>query len=258
MIASPDFSTVTEFAGDPASEEQVQRLYRRYYWAGGYVRGKEVLEVACGAGQGLGYLATLAKRVAGGDISEAVLERARRHYGERIALGRFSAESLPYPDASFDVVLLFEALYYLPDATGFVREARRVLRPGGVLLIVTANKDLFDFTPSPYSVRYYGVREMEELLGGAFSLRFFGDTSIASVSPRQRLLRPLKRVATSLGLMPRSKRMKAMLKRIVFGPIRPLPPEVTPGVDAGPALTPLAGGRPDTRHKVIYCEARRA
>jgi SAM-dependent methyltransferase len=215
--------------------------------------------VACGAGQGLGYLASLAKRAEGGDISAAVLDRARRHYGDRVALRQFSAENLPYPDASFDVVLMFEAIYYLPDAARFATEARRVLRPGGYLLIVTANKDLFDFTPSPYSVRYYGTVELEELLNRAgFKVTLFGDTPIASVSARQRLLRPLKRLATAAGLMPKSKRIKTILKRIVFGPVRQLPPEVKAGIDSGPVLTPVPGGRPDTAHKVIYCEALRA
>lgn len=258
MQAAADYAQITELGGDPASEEQIERLYRRYYWAGRYVGDREVLEVACGAGQGLGYLASLAKRVHGGDISEAVLGQARRHYGERVTVSRFSAESLPYPDASFDVVLLFEAIYYLRDAARFVGEARRVLRAGGHLLIVTANKDLFDFTPSPYSVRYYGVKELEELLAaGRFRPVFFGDTPVASVSLRQRLLRPLKRLATATGLMPTSKRMKAILKRIVFGPIRSLPAEVTAGVDAGPDPAPLPSGRADTAHKVIFCAAQR-
>jgi SAM-dependent methyltransferase len=258
MIPVPDYSSVTELAGDPASEEQIHRLYRRYYWAGDYVRGREVLEVACGAGQGLGYLASVAKRVHGGDISQTVLDKARRHYGERITLRQFSADDIPYADASFDVVLLFEAIYYLPDAARFIKEAHRVLRPGGYLLIVTANKDLFDFTPSPFSVRYYGIRELEELLARArFTVAFFGDTPISSVSRRQRLLRPFKRLATSIGLMPKNKRVKAILKRIVFGPIKQLPPEVAAGIETGLAPTPLPCGRPDIDHKVIFCEARR-
>src|SRR5438128_529446 len=131
MASIPDFSVITELAGDPGSREQIQRAYRRYYWAGQYVKDADVLEVACGAGQGLGYLAKLAKSVRGGDISESVLEHARRYYGNRIELRRFDAEELPYADNSFDVVLIFEAIYYLNHAARFIREARRVLRPGG-------------------------------------------------------------------------------------------------------------------------------
>src|SRR5436190_2770028 len=258
MSTAPDFSVVTELAGDLASQEQVQRAYRRYYWAGRYAAGADVLEVACGAGQGVGHLASLAKSFHAGDISDEVLKAAREHYGPRIDFRRFNAEDLPYPDRSFDVVLIFEAIYYLRDVSKFIQEARRVLRAGGFLLIVTANKDLFDFSPSPYSVEYYGVRELRSLLNHeGFAASFFGDSPLASTSGWQRLLRPAKRLATTLGVMPQSKRMKALVKRIVFGPAQPLPAEIAAGVDAGPAPAPIPADHPDTRHKVIFCEARR-
>jgi ubiquinone/menaquinone biosynthesis C-methylase UbiE len=255
---TPDFTTITELAGDPASREQIQRTYSRYYWAGEYARGKEVLEVACGAGQGLGYLASLAKRVVGADVSEPVLATARRHYGSRIQLEQFDAQQMPFADASFDVIIIFEAIYYIPDVRRFMREAHRVLRPGGYLLIATANKDLFDFARSPFSVDYYGVVELRALLSETgFDTRFFGDTPFASVSKWQRLLRPAKRFAAATGLMPKSKRAKAIFKRIVFGPIQTLPAEIGAGGDPGPAPVPLDASQPDVRHKVIFCEARR-
>ena len=43
-----DYSTVTEIAGEDISQEQLERLYHRYYWAGNYCEGKDVVEVACG------------------------------------------------------------------------------------------------------------------------------------------------------------------------------------------------------------------
>lgn len=259
MARTSDFTGVTEMAGDPASKEQLQRLYTRYYWAEQHTRGGDVLEVGCGAGQGLGYLARSARSIVGADVSEALLSAARSHYGDRVELRCFDAEIIPFPDASFDSVLMFEAIYYLGDAMRFLREAHRVLRPGGVLLLVSANKDLFDFTPSPHSVAFYGVRELSGMLTRAgFEARFFGDTPMDSVSSWQRLLRPVKLIATATGLMPKSKRMKALVKRMVFGAIRPLPAEVEPGMQSGGPLTPLPSGVPDTRHKVLFIEARRS
>lgn len=258
MADIPDFATITELAGDPASREQIQRLYRRYYWAGRYARGRDVLEVACGAGQGLGYLASLARSVSAGDVSDRVLHGTRAHYGARIDLRQFDAHELPFPDASFDVLLLFEAIYYLRNVSRFVEEARRVLRPGGHLLIVSANKDLYDFTPSPFSIAYYGVVELHSLLAASgFETTFLGDTPVAAVSLRQRVLRPVKLAMTRLHLMPTSKRMKAVLKRAVFGPISSLPAEIGADGDAGPALVPIPADVPDTKHKVLFCEARR-
>ena len=68
-----DYRTVTELSGEKVSQEQVERIYQRYYWADIYCRNKSVLEVACGSGQGIGYLADLADSFTGGDISEDIL-----------------------------------------------------------------------------------------------------------------------------------------------------------------------------------------
>ena len=54
---SGDYISVTEIAGDEVTGEQIVRLGNRYYWAGCYCAGKDVVEAACGTGQGLGYLA---------------------------------------------------------------------------------------------------------------------------------------------------------------------------------------------------------
>jgi SAM-dependent methyltransferase len=254
-----NFVSVTELAGDEVSAEQVQRICRRYYWAGEYCRGKDVLEVACGTGQGVGYLAGLANSLAAGDYSEAILKIAEKHYGGRFAFKRFDAQNMPYPDDSFDVVILFEAIYYLPDTPRFFAECKRVLRAGGVLLIASANKDLYDFNPSPHSFRYYGVSELNsELKKLGFTCRFFGDSPIGAVSPRQKLLRPLKMVASRLGLIPKSMGAKKLLKRLVFGGLVRMPAEIKEGMCQPVTPTPLAEDRPDKGHKVLFCAARMA
>src|SRR5512139_2421805 len=167
------------------------------------------MEVACGAEQGVGYLATLARSIRAGDYSEPILDIARKHYGTSLSFQSFDAQQMPFEAESFDVVIIFEALYYIPDVPRFFGECQRVLRPGGVLLIATANKDLFDFNPSPHSFRYLGVRELsEELPRFGFTPIFFGDTPVETVSLRQRLLRPMKKAAVILGVMPRTMRAK--------------------------------------------------
>jgi len=88
---------------------------QRYYWAGQYCSGKDVVETACGSGQGLGYLSGIAKSLEAGDYSDEILSIARRHYGERIILRQFDAQEMPFEDKSKDVIIMFEAIYYLPD-----------------------------------------------------------------------------------------------------------------------------------------------
>ena len=74
------FVAITEISGDEVTVEQVERMARRYYWAGDYCVDKDILEVGCGTGQGVGYLASAARSVTAGDYSDTLLEIARRHY----------------------------------------------------------------------------------------------------------------------------------------------------------------------------------
>ena len=279
-----DYISVTEIAGDEVTREQIDRLYNRYYWAGQYCSDKDVVEAACGTGQGLGYLAGIAGSLEAGDYSDEILYIVRRHYGERITLRQFDAQDMPFADKSKDVIILFEAIYYIPDAERFVKECTRVLRLGGKVLVATANKDLYDFNPSSHSYKYYGVMELNDLFTKhGFKTEFFGDTPVGGVSRRQRILRPIKRLVVTLGIMPKSMAGKKFLKKIVFGNLVKMPAEIGPQItqiDAdlkattdGPQITrsekddkTLYRGRyvePDkisseeanSSHKVIYCVA---
>lgn len=253
-----DFSSVTELAGEPVPQEQVERLIHRYAWAGAYCQDQDVLEVACGDGQGLAHLANLAGSLRAGDISPVHVERVRRHYSDRIQVQVMDALMLPFPDASLDVVIIFEAIYYLESAQRFVVECHRVLRPGGRVLLATANKDLWDFNPSPHSVRYYGVEELGRLFSGqGFDCEFFGNVAVDAVSWRQRLFRPLKKLAVKWHLVPKTMVGKKLLKRLVFGRLIPMPAEVEMASARYSPPTPLSAGKPDRRFKVIYLAARK-
>jgi SAM-dependent methyltransferase len=249
-----EFSEVTELAGSEITVEQLERTSHRYGWAAGYCRGKDVVEVACGSGQGLGVLDRVSRSLEAGDYSEETLRIARAHYGTRIPLAQFDAQSLPYPERSKDVVILFEAIYYIPDAMRFARECRRVLRPGGRVLVATANKDLWDFNPSPLSHRYYGVCELAELFKDAgFEAELYGYLPIGRVSWRQRLLRPAKKLAVRVGIMPRTLKGKRFLKRFVFGRLVRMPAELPAPNDEVERPTLLSMTKSDRVHKVLYC-----
>jgi SAM-dependent methyltransferase len=252
------FADVTEMAGQKVSSEQLLRTCHRYYWAKDYVAGKEIAEVACGAGPGLGYLAQTAANVRAGDISKEVLDCARAVYAGAIELAEFDASATPYASGSLDALLLYEALYYLPDADAFMTEAARVLRPGGALLIATANKDLFDFTPSAYSTEYFGVAELAALCARhRFDARFFGYLDVQKVSMRQRLLRPLKLVATRLGMVPKTMGGKQWLKRVFFGEMVDMPSSIIETPQPYEEPVELSQSEADRRHKVIYCAAKK-
>ncbi|MCP5138992.1 MAG: class I SAM-dependent methyltransferase [Chromatiales bacterium] len=253
---STDFQDVTEMAGEPITSEQLDRLCHRYAWASRYCAGKDVVELACGTGPGIGVLNGVAGSFEAGDFSGPMIERVRQHYGGRVVVRQFDAQAMPYPDQSKDVLIIFEALYYLPDVPAFIRECRRVLRPGGKVLIATANKDLPDFNPSPYSHLYLGVAELgEQFAKEGFETSCFGYLSVSAVSAKQRLLRPVKQFVVASGLMPKTMRGKQLLKRLVFGKPVPMPAEIAESSAPVIEPAPLPAGVPDRSHKVIYCVA---
>ncbi len=213
--------------------------------------------MACGTGQGLAFLKKYSKSICGGDCSANILRIAKEHYQNRIALAQYDAQDLPYRENTFDVIILFEAIYYLPFAEKFVSECRRVLRKHGTVLIATANKDLCDFNPSPHSYRYYGVLELEELFSKkGFSVTCFGNVPVDAGSLREQILRPMKKLAVRSSLMPKTANGKKLLKKLVFGSLVKMPAEIEEKMIPYHAPVKLSLGRPDQRHKVIYCAAR--
>ncbi len=101
----------------------------------GDVRGKDVLEFGCGAAQWSIFLARLGARPVGLDLSQAQLEHARRlmrENGVEFPLVHASAEAVPLPDASFDVVFCDHGAMTFADPVRTLPEAARLLRPGGL------------------------------------------------------------------------------------------------------------------------------
>ena len=252
-----DYTSVTEIAGDDVSREQVARLCNRYFWAGGYCSQKDVLEVACGTGQGLGYLSGIAQSIEAGDYSRGIVELARSHYQGRIPIHQFDAQKMPFENSSKDVIILFEAIYYLPDPEKFLKECIRVLRDEGTILVATANKDLYDFNPSPKSHEYFGVPELSAVFDKYdLDVRFYGDTPVERTSLRQRLVRPVKRTVVRFGLMPKSMAGKKRLKRLVFGSLVKMPSEIDKSTSPYIPPAEISASVPDRKHKVILCAAR--
>jgi len=99
----------------------------------------KVLDVATGAGHTGLYLASLGHDVTLADIALPMLERAARTAAERsltVQTRQHSAEQLPYPDASFELVTCRVAAHHFSSPPDFIREAARVLKPGGWLLLI--------------------------------------------------------------------------------------------------------------------------
>ena len=96
------------------------------------------LDLGCGTGVALPKLARLGWTVVGVDVSEAMLERARRRVAEA-ELVRAAADDLPFPDGSFDAVVSIWTHTDVDDFPAVVGEAARVLRGDGPLVYVGAH-----------------------------------------------------------------------------------------------------------------------
>lgn len=254
-----DYTTVTETPGIKGSKEQLARLYQRYHFALQFCRDKEVLEVACGAGQGLGYMVKVAKRVVGGDIDENNLRFARERYGGRDGIGLLllDAHRLPFDDRSFDVVILYEAIYYLAYPEIFLDECRRVIRKGGVLLISTVNKDWPDFNPSPYSTKYFSAQELYQLLSERLlDVQLYGAFQANMNSIKDKITSIVKRTAIALNLMPKTMKGKEIFKRLFFGKLVHLPAEIGEGMAKYVSPVPTPCDSPNFQDKVLYAMAR--
>jgi ubiquinone/menaquinone biosynthesis C-methylase UbiE len=92
--------------------------------------GARVVEVGCGTGRWLRLLRAKGIKATGMDASSGMLSRAQSPVVQAVA------EQLPYASGSIDRVFCVNALHHFSDKVAFVGEARRVLRPGGQLMIV--------------------------------------------------------------------------------------------------------------------------
>ncbi len=219
---SGDYTTVTETWGLPASPEQLAMQYFRYRMAADLSPGGTVLEVGCGSGMGLPYLQAHSRMVLGGDYTMALLREARQHLPDAQLL-RLDAQRLPFGDQTFDAVLMLEMIYYLTDQDAALFECRRVLKPGGKLMVCLPNRDRPDFNPSPYSTRYPSASEIATQLSAAgFDVRVYGGFGVENGPSRDRLLGPIRHVAVRYNLIPGSMRAKSMIKRLLYGKLATL------------------------------------
>lgn len=125
--------------------------------------GERVLELGFGNGHLLSVLMREAENLdfTGVEISETMVEEALRFNRDLVATGKAaflhgSAEALPFPDNTFDKAFAVAVVYFWPEPTKALAEIRRVLRPGGISIIVSAQPGMM--ASSPFARPEFGFR----------------------------------------------------------------------------------------------------
>jgi SAM-dependent methyltransferase len=178
-----------EFTGERIVPGKTQEaLFReheeRYVFAGQYVAGKDVLDIACGTGVGTFFLKQAgARSVVGIDIDAQAVAFAQANYqGCRFEVG--DATEISLRDACVDVVVSFETLEHISDQSKFLAECKRVLRPGGLLICSTPNTKVY---------RWLGRNNyhVHELTFGDFHSCLQNDFASVELYAQQEVMYPL-------------------------------------------------------------------
>jgi len=127
----------------------------------GDVRGRRVLDAGCGSGPLTEALRAKGALVTGFDSSTAMLELARQRLGEDVDLQVADlSQPLPYADGTFDDVVCSLVLHYLKDWTAPLSELRRVLKPGGRLLLAVNHPRILE--ASDPDADYFSVTQYSD------------------------------------------------------------------------------------------------
>jgi SAM-dependent methyltransferase len=110
--------------------------------------GKRVLDIGCGNGYVLWHYARHGAHVHGVDITETALALSRRRFelgGGKAEFRLTDGNRLPYPDNHFDIVCSMGVLHHVEDPRAMLAEARRVLRPGGRLILMLYHRNSWKY-----------------------------------------------------------------------------------------------------------------
>jgi 2-polyprenyl-3-methyl-5-hydroxy-6-metoxy-1,4-benzoquinol methylase len=162
----------------PEGAEPAEFARRRAFLLTHVSAGQDVLDVGCGEGWFSAELARAGASPVGVDVAQEPLRRARRRHPDLDLRSLPAGRPWPLSDTSFDVVWAGEVIEHVVDTAGWLSEARRVLRSGGLLVLSTPDHGpltmvalalrprAFDshFDPRGDHLRFYTRRSLAALL----------------------------------------------------------------------------------------------
>ena len=172
-----------ERASEGVNPWYFKRLFKehkiRYLFAKKFVKNKIVVDVACGNGFGTYTLARSgAKFLYGIDNDKVAISYAKQKYKDdniKFILG--NAEKIPLRSNLADIIASFETIEHLKYPKKFLKEVKRTLKPKGVLILSTPNREI-SYEDNPYHLKEYTLPELDMLLSDFSKRVFYGQRPV--------------------------------------------------------------------------------
>lgn len=139
---------------------------------------QDVLEVGCGLGTDAIRFARAGARYTGIDLTDRAIELTRRRFdldGLKAEIRVADAEALPFQDCGFDLVYSHGVLHHTPNTQKAVDELHRVLRPGGIAMVMLYHRNSYNYYVNIMTLRRLGVRLLGFAWGPALVHRLTGE-----------------------------------------------------------------------------------
>ena len=175
-LAQRAHAATLAFTGERYTPETDGNIYlehmHRYVMVRDLIAGRDVLDIASGEGFGSADMAQRARSVIGVDIDAASVAHAQQRYrAPNLEFRTGSCTAIPLEDDSVDVVVSFETIEHHDEHERMMRDVRRVLRPGGVIIISSPEKHAYTDVPgtrNPFHVKELYRDEFAALMTAHF------------------------------------------------------------------------------------------
>ncbi len=195
---------VNDLALDLDKESDIYREhYERYRFAVDKIKQfnknktpVKILDIACGSGYGSKLIADLESvEIWGGDINREVIELAQNKYQttKNLLFKIMEADNLLFEDNFFDIVVSFETIEHIGNYKGFVNEIKRVLKPGGKLILSTPNRLATKklAIKNPYHIKEFSQDELVKLFDSFSTFKLYGQRPLLKMSWQHKFLQKL-------------------------------------------------------------------
>lgn len=158
-----------------------------------FCKGKAVLDIPCGMGWGTSLIRNTI-HLFGIDISHEAIQEANRRYNSVATFHEGSMDDIKLQSDSLDVVVCLEGIEHVSTEIGkkFIRQAKKILRKNGILLLSSPYCENGEHSGNPYHVHEYQPDEIRRLLEDEFDIHSEMTRAVGSLHVKYFVCHPKK------------------------------------------------------------------